>query len=69
MDYEQKVVLIRNGHRVLSDSTLMKMKKEELISEIRCLENNWAAAEIRYENAVKFSEDLIRRANEKDGDR
>ena len=65
MDYEQKMVLIRNGHRVLTDGTLLRMKKEELISEIRCLENNWAAAEIRFENAVKFSEDLIKRSREK----
>lgn len=65
MDYELKEILVKEGYRVHTGLTLQRMKKEELISIIHCLENNWAKAEMCYQNAVKFSEDLIKRSKEK----
>lgn len=44
MQDARKAVLRKHGWNVKADSTYLKFTKEELIQEIRCLENNYCNA-------------------------
>ena len=50
IDLKGFATLNKEGHKVLATSTLMQWLKNDLISLIRQLENNWAASLERVEN-------------------
>ena len=64
MDYEKKEMLNSMGYRIHTDGTLLKMKKESLVAMIHDLEEKWAMSESYYRNAMRFNEDLIKKARE-----